>query len=221
MPSPESATPRPWPTYRIWPAPPQGTSGPTWRSDSLRPHGLSHTPPSPMISRQSSRQSRLSPRGSNRVSQSPLERGGPCVSSRQSSRSDWPSPERPRPAQVMYSVHDLGSLYPGGTSRTAGINALGQTTGRSVRSFRQPIPGVPRDFRRPVTDPGANLGTISGSGIRSEGDAINDSGQVVGTSEDQRASFRCGCFPHDCHWPDRRQLGYTRNLRLQRGLSHQ
>ena len=87
----------------------------------------------------------------------------------------------PAAAQVLYSVNDLGSLFPGGTSKATGINASGQTTGFSF----DPSSNNTRAFRvapgGKVTDPGADLGTLGGRS--SDGSAINDLGQVTGDSD--------------------------------------
>lgn len=76
------------------------------------------------------------------------------------------------------NLHELGSLYPGGTSTPTAVNASGQVTGMSNASA--PQDGTDRTF---VTGPnGAALREIPGPypGDFSRGLGINDRGQVVG-----------------------------------------
>lgn len=86
----------------------------------------------------------------------------------------------PAPAQVLYSVNDLGSLYPGGGGGAFGVNASGQTTG-DVAGVGQPTLAFRVSFGGQVTDPGAILGTLGG-GIDPTRGGINDLGQVTGSS---------------------------------------
>jgi probable HAF family extracellular repeat protein len=84
------------------------------------------------------------------------------------------------PSQAFHLI-DLGTL--GGTeSYAAGINNLGQVVGYSFTSGISPssqraFRTAPNSVINPVTD---NLGTLGG--FSSVGNAINDLGQVVGTS---------------------------------------
>src|SRR2546422_508927 len=89
----------------------------------------------------------------------------------------WPAPA---PAQVIYTIRDLGTLG-GSNSVGYGINASGQVTGNSYLS---PGDSAQHAFRTTATgrvsDPGTDLGTLGGSD--SYGVGINASGQVTGYS---------------------------------------
>ncbi|MFO0810721.1 MAG: PEP-CTERM sorting domain-containing protein [Gemmataceae bacterium] len=80
------------------------------------------------------------------------------------------------PAQVLYTIQDLGTLGGAVSSFGQGINAAGQVTGYSLTS------GTPRAFRTTATglvsDAGTDLGTLGGT--FSVGSGINASGQVTG-----------------------------------------
>src|SRR5215813_5691077 len=99
----------------------------------------------------------------------------------------------PAAAATTYTITDLGSLG-GGVTHGLAINASGQVTGDSVLSQLVQVPCPPQKYGQPkkcFTHPDhaflwssgtmTDLGTL-GNGLDSQGVAINDSGQVVGSS---------------------------------------
>jgi probable HAF family extracellular repeat protein len=90
----------------------------------------------------------------------------------------WPATA---PAQVVYTITDLGALPGMPLSAGFSINGFGQITGVSYDS---PSVNFSRAFRiQPggtLSDPGVDLGTLGGSSC--SGGGINASGQITGVS---------------------------------------
>src|SRR5579859_5473432 len=78
---------------------------------------------------------------------------------------------------------DIGALPGMNGSAGASINARGWSTGQSQSSMMDPVLGIP-EFRAVLWKPDgiANLGTLPG-GMESLGIYVNDSGQVIGLSD--------------------------------------
>lgn len=94
-------------------------------------------------------------------------------------------------ATTTYTITDLGSLG-GGITSAAAINASGQVTGYSYLSKQGAvcITGAPQKHCSPyhaflwTNGKMTDLGVLNGGGDFSQGNAINDSGQVVGMATD-------------------------------------
>ena len=79
-------------------------------------------------------------------------------------------------------IIDLGTL--GGTSSFAlDVNNSRQVTGNAQEAFSEPSPRLNTFLWNPPSGPMQNLGVLSGSNNFSRGYAINDSGVVVGESD--------------------------------------
>ena len=85
-------------------------------------------------------------------------------------------------AAQPYTFVDLGTLG-GTTSFARAVNNLGQVTGNAQLPASEPAPRLIAFSWSPPTGPLVNLGVLPGSNNFSRGYAINDSGVIVGESD--------------------------------------
>jgi probable HAF family extracellular repeat protein len=98
------------------------------------------------------------------------------------------------PAAPTYTILDLGAFHPGGESFATDINNFGQVVGNAIVPNLDPnipSPFIPRAFRtrpnQPLNRDTDDLGSFGGA---SQAEAINDQGQVVGSSAAATGPFR-------------------------------
>jgi probable HAF family extracellular repeat protein len=89
-----------------------------------------------------------------------------------------------------YTFHDLGTLG-GTTSFARAVNSLGQVTGNAQLDPLEPAPRLNAFIWSPPSGPLQNIGVLPGSNNFSRGYAINDSGVIVGESDNNSSmAFR-------------------------------
>ena len=99
-------------------------------------------------------------------------------------------PSRSRADVTFYTITDLGTLG-GATSFANDVNNLGQVTGNSQTAASNPSPRLNAFLTGPQGSAPTNLGVLPGSNNFSRGYAVNDSGVVVGESDNNRSqAFR-------------------------------
>jgi probable HAF family extracellular repeat protein len=90
----------------------------------------------------------------------------------------------------LYEIFDLGTLG-GASSFALDVNNQRQVTGNAQLPASQPSPRLNSFLWSPTTGPMSNLGVLPGSNNFSRGYAINDSGVVVGESDNNNSrAFR-------------------------------